>query len=519
MKKKLLLCLIASCMILLSGGPSSADNYGEVKAAYEKYIQSYDEFKKAAESGADEETLKSHVEKYQAAHTEYSGMLKKYNVGQNDEKKIIQEVTGSSVPAPDSMSEETKAFQARAPRISETPSDVFTQAMEALDSKDKKDVPAACEKLKKIAATSKKADEVAQAKLILARASLEYYKDLVSAEKLLSEVAASKPGKSQTEEVKRLSAKVAEEKFRAKSDAVVAKGQKELGQKQGEFVKTPGGAPVPAAKIQKLAEYAQSCSNYNDSLNKLVKEQPKSELSKESIEKNIAESESKKPAVIEEHMFPVAKEAAAAPAKPAKRVISSGRKDGKYISITFDDGPHGKLTPQLLAILETNEVKATFFALGQGINSNPAVVKREMEKGHVIGNHSFTHPCYTKLSNAAIDKELDSGNAAIKKACGDVKIRYYRPPYGALPQRLKNRAASEDFYIILWSVDSLDWKRYAPDVTMATVMKEMHNGAILLFHDIHPTTIELMKKLLPKLKGQGYKFVSLDELLGFKQIK
>jgi peptidoglycan/xylan/chitin deacetylase (PgdA/CDA1 family) len=186
---------------------------------------------------------------------------------------------------------------------------------------------------------------------------------------------------------------------------------------------------------------------------------------------------------------------------------------GKYIALTYDDGPHATLTPKLLDILKARNVKSTFFVIGRNVNAYPDIVKRAVEEGHEIGNHTHTHPSLSKLSDAGVQKEVTQCNEAIEKAIGN-KPNTLRPPYGATNDRVK-RLLMSDYRLpsILWSVDPLDWKRPGASVVSSRLVSGAGPGGILLAHDIHAGTIEATPSVLDKLLASGYQFLTVSQLI------
>jgi peptidoglycan/xylan/chitin deacetylase (PgdA/CDA1 family) len=188
--------------------------------------------------------------------------------------------------------------------------------------------------------------------------------------------------------------------------------------------------------------------------------------------------------------------------------------DGPYIAMTFDDGPSAKLTPKLLDLLAARHIKVTFFVIGQNVAEHPEVVARAAKEGHEIGNHSWSHPNFAKMSDAAVRNELQKTDDAIQKAIG-TRPTLLRPPYGSISARQKKWINDEFGYkIILWDVDPNDWKRPGPDVVRNRIVKLTRAGSIVLSHDIHPGTIEAMPSTLDQLQAKGFKFVTVSELIG-----
>jgi peptidoglycan-N-acetylglucosamine deacetylase len=204
-------------------------------------------------------------------------------------------------------------------------------------------------------------------------------------------------------------------------------------------------------------------------------------------------------------------------AKPA--TYSQARVDQPYIAMTFDDGPSAENTPRLLEMLKQRNIKATFFLIGQNVASNPDLVRRILGDGHEIGNHSWTHPQLSKLSDDRVTAEITQTQDAIKNASGFTPT-LLRPPYGAITPRqrewIENRFGLN---IILWSVDPLDWKRPGASVITQRILSQTRPGAIILSHDIHKQTVDAMPATLDALIAKGYKFVTVSQLIAMNKPK
>ncbi|EMF0259331.1 polysaccharide deacetylase family protein [Enterococcus hirae] len=183
----------------------------------------------------------------------------------------------------------------------------------------------------------------------------------------------------------------------------------------------------------------------------------------------------------------------------------------KTIALSFDDGPNGTTTPKLLKILKDQQIHGTFFALGQNIQLYPEVVKQAVMDGNEVGNHSYDHQDLTRLSLESVESELKKTDEDIKKVTGKTAA-FVRPPYGSTSNRVAQLIKRP---IILWSVDSEDWKTRNSEMIVQRVQNTVHNGAILLFHDIYSETINAMPQIIEYLKGQGYQFKTVGELLGY----
>ena len=203
---------------------------------------------------------------------------------------------------------------------------------------------------------------------------------------------------------------------------------------------------------------------------------------------------------------------AAATAEPSI-TFNSVHVDGPYIAMTFDDGPSATLTPKLLDLLAAHHIKVTFFVIGENVAEHPEIVARAAREGHEIGNHSWSHPNFAKMSDDAVRSQLRRTDDAIKNATGE-RPTLMRPPYGSVTAREKHWIHDEFGYrVILWDVDPYDWKRPGPAVVRSRILKETQPGSIVLSHDIHPGTIEAMPSTLDALEAKGFKFVTVSELI------
>ena len=190
--------------------------------------------------------------------------------------------------------------------------------------------------------------------------------------------------------------------------------------------------------------------------------------------------------------------------------------DGPYIALTFDDGPSAKLTPKLLDLLASHHIRATFFLVGENAAEYPDIVAREAREGHEVGNHSWSHPNFGKMSDDGVRSQIRRTDDAIKSAIGSSPT-LLRPPYGSITARQKKWINQEFGYkIVLWDVDPLDWRRPGPNVVCNRIVKNTRAGSIVLAHDIHPGTIDAMPCVLKELEEKGFKFVTVSELIAMQ---
>lgn len=201
-------------------------------------------------------------------------------------------------------------------------------------------------------------------------------------------------------------------------------------------------------------------------------------------------------------------------APPPKEIPKNTKNTGKssdgkkYVALTFDDGPHRTQTPRLLDILKEKNVTATFFVLGKNIGGNEAILVRMTEENHEIANHSWSHPQLTKYSRANVEKEIQNTNAEILRASGQ-ESKLFRPPYGAYTTATL-KAGNVPF--IMWSVDSFDWKHRNVAKNLKTTMNQLHDGAIILYHDIHKESVDTIPSLIEAIRAEWYEFLSVSEL-------
>ncbi|MET3721994.1 polysaccharide deacetylase family protein [Arthrobacter sp. UYEF21] len=177
-------------------------------------------------------------------------------------------------------------------------------------------------------------------------------------------------------------------------------------------------------------------------------------------------------------------------------------------ALTYDDGPEPKTTPQLLSILREKNAMATFFMQGVNASKNPGIAKQVSDAGHALGNHTYSHPNLTRLSAATIKSEIDRTGAVIKAAAG-IAPTFMRPPYGATNAAVQGTVGMP---LMLWSVDSQDWLSKNPAIFVPKVLKEITPGAVVIMHDVHPTTIAGQAELMSNLQSQGYHLVTIQQL-------
>lgn len=185
------------------------------------------------------------------------------------------------------------------------------------------------------------------------------------------------------------------------------------------------------------------------------------------------------------------------------------------IAITFDDGPDLKFTPQILDILQEKEVVATFFVVGIQVNKYPKVLQRIEAEGHLIGNHSYNHPNFTKLTSEELSDEIARTDEVIFGAVGHVPT-IVRPPYGAMNNEVEEQLEQMHKSVMLWNIDPRDWDGSSVDDMLENILTNAKDGGNILLHSFGSkhvkNTIALLPIIIDELRAQGYEFVTVDEL-------
>ena len=198
------------------------------------------------------------------------------------------------------------------------------------------------------------------------------------------------------------------------------------------------------------------------------------------------------------------------------QVFYSGDGREKVIALTFDDGPHKYRTPEILDILKKYNVRATFFVVGEMAEASPDIIRRELAEGHEIGNHTFSHSKMRKMTPASLKNEIEKTEEAIFEI-SEYRPKLFRPPEGWCSDTIAKAAGALDYNIILWNIDTLDWAHNRVDKICTNIIENHKPGSIVLFHDYisgKSPTPEALENIIPKLLDEGYRFVTVSELLG-----
>ena len=203
-------------------------------------------------------------------------------------------------------------------------------------------------------------------------------------------------------------------------------------------------------------------------------------------------------------------------AKPKEEMIYHSRpNDRMEIALSFDDGPHPRLTPLILSILEEYGIRATFFMVGENVGYYPTAARAVAEAGHEIGNHTFSHRKFDKLGEEELRCEILSCEEAIYQV-SHAPVRFIRPPEGQMSDSMRKVIGELDYRVILWDVDTRDWAHTPPETIARHILDTAQAGDIILLHDFigydSPTPAAL-RIVIPALLERGFHFVTVGELV------
>jgi len=205
-------------------------------------------------------------------------------------------------------------------------------------------------------------------------------------------------------------------------------------------------------------------------------------------------------------------------AKYKSTFLLSGSSDKREIALTFDDAPDDHFTPQVLDILKKEGVRATFFVVGNRVQAHPDIVRRMVKEGHVIGNHSWSHPNLPKLRDADFRNEILKTDRQILSIAGYLPT-FVRPPYGNISENQILWLASQHKVVVNWNIDSLDWKGLDAEEVKTNVLAHLQPGAIILQHSAGGKgqdlsgTVKALPDIIKAIRDDGVKLVTIPELL------
>ena len=191
----------------------------------------------------------------------------------------------------------------------------------------------------------------------------------------------------------------------------------------------------------------------------------------------------------------------------------------KVLYLTFDAGYENGCTEKILDTLKKHEVPAVFFLVGNYLEQNADLVRRMVEDGHIVGNHTMHHPDMSKISEkAAFQKELTQLEELYQEITGEEMKKYYRPPQGNYSEDNLKMAKELGYKTVFWSLAYVDWNNDSQptvDYAFSKLLPRTHNGAVVLLHSTSSTNAEILDELLTKWKQMGYSFGTVEELFSY----
>ena len=199
-------------------------------------------------------------------------------------------------------------------------------------------------------------------------------------------------------------------------------------------------------------------------------------------------------------------------ALPTRALLTHGRRDCQQFALTFDDGPDPVYTPQILELLASRRVNATFFLQGNRAEEHPDLVRRIAEEGHEVANHSYSHPYFQKIAMRAAVHEV-AATALILNRLLRQRCRLFRPPFGKLCVQSLLGCWRANHQMILWSVDLKDYRATdKSDITQSLLSQPISNGDIILYHGTNPSAVAALPAVIAAATAGGRKGVVVSQL-------
>lgn len=193
-----------------------------------------------------------------------------------------------------------------------------------------------------------------------------------------------------------------------------------------------------------------------------------------------------------------------------------GNTTRKVLYLTFDNGYENGFTEPILNILKEKKVPATFFVTGHYVQDQPELIKRMVEDGHIIGNHSWSHPDMTTMSNEQIRQELAKVKDAVAAISEQKSMNYLRPPRGIFNDRVLSVSREEGYTSVFWSLAYKDWEvnnQKGGEYAYQQIMRQLHPGSIMLIHSVSSDNAAALPRVIDDARAKGYEFESLDQLM------
>lgn len=190
----------------------------------------------------------------------------------------------------------------------------------------------------------------------------------------------------------------------------------------------------------------------------------------------------------------------------------------KRIVLTFDDGPHPRQTRQIMDVLDSYGIKATFFVIGVNAKTYPGIIREVLERGHEVGNHTYSHLHAAKLNGDALEAQILDCEQEIFTQTGQA-VRLFRPPEGAMSTQMRQKVRELGYTSVLWTLDTRDWAHTPPEQICEYIVSNAKNGDIILMHDYigsNSPTVQALELFIPILLDDGFTFVTASELISCK---